>query len=190
MNPLSYAGMIPGTADEVVVHFVYGTLCRGQCRETCWPLLPLGVHPAWIEGTLFGRGDYPALRPGNQRVGGECWFFAKRDADLVTAALDEIEVTNQPGHPNLYDRVELRANLITTSHQNPNSNQKPANEKKSANTQKPAKSAHFPQTWTAFAYHYATDPLLAGFERLTESETAFGQYVVWPTEKWQSASVR
>ncbi|MAP08946.1 MAG: hypothetical protein CMM00_09090 [Rhodopirellula sp.] len=171
MNPNSYAGMIPENPDDVAVYFVYGTLCQGQCRQHCWPATPLGVHPAWVQGTLFGREDYPALRPGNQRVGGECWFFAKRDAERVTEVLDEIEVTNQPGHPNLYDRIELQANLVSTSHL------------------QPANVPAFPQTWTASAYHYATDPLLDGFERLTEQETVLGKFSVWPAEKWRSMSV-
>ncbi|WDQ16821.1 gamma-glutamylcyclotransferase family protein [Rhodopirellula sp. P2] len=167
MNPISYAGTIPENPDEVVVYFVYGTLCRGQCRQHCWPITPLAVHPAWVQGTLFGREDYPALRPGNQRVGGECWFFSKPDAQRVTAVLDEIEVTNQPGHPNLYDRVELQANLVAPSHQ------------------KPVNQVGLPQTWVASAYHYATDPLRDGFDRLTERETEYGTLVLWPPEKWR-----
>ncbi len=177
MNSVSYSSMIPGKADDVVVYFVYGTLCLGQCREKCWPLTPLSVHPAWVEGTLFGREDYPALRPGNQRVGGECWFFAKRDAERVTTVLDEIEVTNQPGHPNLYDRVELRANLTVSSDPTSSADLKPQN------------TADPPTSWTASAYHYATDPLLDGFNRLTEQETVFGKFSVWPAEKWRSTSV-
>ncbi|PHQ33102.1 gamma-glutamylcyclotransferase family protein [Rhodopirellula bahusiensis] len=170
MTLISYAGTIPENPDEMAVYFVYGTLCQGQCRQHCWPVTPLGVHPAWVQGTLFGRKDYPAMRPGNQRVGGECWFFARQDAARVTAALDEIEVTNQPGQRNLYDRIELQAKLAV-----PSSIRAPIQE-------------GFPQKWTVSTYHYATDPLLDGFERLTERETEYGKFVVWPAEKWRSSA--
>jgi gamma-glutamylcyclotransferase (GGCT)/AIG2-like uncharacterized protein YtfP len=169
MTLISCSGIIPETPDEVVAYFVYGTLCRGQCRQHCWPIAPLGIHPAWARGTLYGREDYPALRPGNERVGGECWFFNQSDAARVTEVLDEIEVTNQPGHPNLYDRVELQVNLLDSPYQN-----------------LPNEAAPM-LSWTAFAYHYATDPLLDGFQRMPERATEAGKMAVWPAEKWRRA---
>ena len=87
--------------------FVYGTLKRGQCREHCWPVRPLDVRPAWIRGRLIDLGAYPALLDGDQRVWGEVWSFDQRDLPEVHAALDRVEVTNQPGVPNEYDRVAV-----------------------------------------------------------------------------------
>ncbi len=95
--------------------FVYGTLKRGQCREKCWPYKPQHVYPAWTPGRLFDLGEYPALLPGNDKVLGEVWQFRDDQANAVLAVLDEIEVTNQPGVANLYDRIICQANLAATS---------------------------------------------------------------------------
>lgn len=122
--------------------FVYGTLCRGQCREKLWPERPLRVTPAWTRGTLYGRSDYPAMRPGGDRVNGECWEFEISEVPRVLHVLDQIEGTNQPGSPNLYDRVIVEAF--------------PANS---------------PGTIIeAFGYHYACDPEPHGFERIRGDE--------------------
>ena len=42
---------------------------------------------------------------------GELWSFAAEDIALVLAVLDQVEVTNQPGVPNEYDRVQVRVTL-------------------------------------------------------------------------------
>ncbi len=89
--------------------FVYGTLKRGECRSELWPRDPLSIVPAWVRGTLYGRFDYPALKTGVDRVLGERWQFVEDDMDTVLKTLDEIEGTNQPGQPNLYDRVNVTA---------------------------------------------------------------------------------
>ncbi len=85
--------------------FVYGTLCRGGCRQSLWPVAPTRVLPAIARGRLFGHRDYPAMVAGVGKVAGECWQFAAADVAGVLAVLDEIEQTGQPGLPNLYDRV-------------------------------------------------------------------------------------
>lgn len=88
--------------------FVYGTLKRGQCREDCWPVTPVYVESAWALGSLWDLGPYPALLRGHDRVKGELWSFELGDVPHVLAVLDQIEVTNQPGLPNEYDRVPWR----------------------------------------------------------------------------------
>ncbi len=87
--------------------FVYGTLKRGQCREGCWPRAAAMVRPAWTLGRLLDLGPYPALVAGNDRVRGELWSFASNDMPLVVCRLDQIEVTNQPGLVNEYDRIHV-----------------------------------------------------------------------------------
>lgn len=92
--------------------FVYGTLKRGQCRESCWPEVPLQIRPAWVHGCLFDLGPYPALIHGQDRIAGQLWSFRSDQIDLVRKALDRIEVTNQPGIPNEYDRIVVQACLL------------------------------------------------------------------------------
>ena len=115
--------------------FVYGTLKRGQCREKCWPVMPIRVSPAWTLGTLFSRDDYPAMLAGDDRVAGECWEFDSDVINQVMHRLDEVEWTNQPGQPDMYHRVTI--DLFDMD-----GNPIPA----------------------AYAYHYATDPLADGFQ--------------------------
>ena len=76
---------------EVNAVFVYGTLKRGECRESCWPRAPLRVEAAATKGQLYDLGPYPALCPGAGTVAGEVWTFAPRDMPATRAALDEIE---------------------------------------------------------------------------------------------------
>ncbi len=76
---------------EVTAVFVYGTLKRGECRESCWPRAPLRVETAATKGQLYDLGPYPALCPGEGSVAGEVWTFAPRDMPATRAALDEIE---------------------------------------------------------------------------------------------------
>lgn len=91
-------------ANVVSSYFVYGTLKRGQCRDHCWPTVPLSVRPVWARGQLFSRHDYPALIPGNDKVLGELWDFQERDVADVITTLDRVEGTNQPGQPDLFRR--------------------------------------------------------------------------------------
>jgi gamma-glutamylcyclotransferase (GGCT)/AIG2-like uncharacterized protein YtfP len=92
--------------------FVYGTLKRGQCREKCWPLQPLQIRQAWTLGKLIDLGPYPALLEGNDRIHGELWSFKECDIAWVRQVLDKVEVTNQPGVPNEYDRVPVLVQLF------------------------------------------------------------------------------
>jgi gamma-glutamylcyclotransferase (GGCT)/AIG2-like uncharacterized protein YtfP len=107
--------------------FVYGTLKRGECRESMWPRRPLEIRPAYVRAHLFDLGDYPAIRvdsilnadcvehasqtldDGLDWVRGEVWTFDRNDVLATLLTLDEIEVTNQVGHANLYDQILVRA---------------------------------------------------------------------------------
>jgi gamma-glutamylcyclotransferase (GGCT)/AIG2-like uncharacterized protein YtfP len=84
--------------------FVYGTLKRGQCRQTAWPSNPISITRAWIRGTLYGRADYPALTRGENRVRGELWVFAIEQMQNVLAVLDAIEGTHGNSSEDLYHR--------------------------------------------------------------------------------------
>jgi gamma-glutamylcyclotransferase (GGCT)/AIG2-like uncharacterized protein YtfP len=84
--------------------FVYGTLKQGQCREHHWPHRPRSIQAAWVAGTLYTRHDYPAMRRGDDRVLGEFWQFDPAAIPAVLATLDQVEGTNQPGQPDLYQR--------------------------------------------------------------------------------------
>lgn len=84
--------------------FAYGTLKRGECRESLWPAEPEAVRPAVIHGTLLGRADYPALLPGHDFVAGQLWTFLAADLPMVMTALDHIEGTNGNVEMDLYHR--------------------------------------------------------------------------------------
>lgn len=84
--------------------FVYGTLKRGQCRESDWPADPLAVTECWIRGDLHGRDDYPALVPGECRVVGELWIHKAESMPLVLDVLDAIEGTHGNASLDLYHR--------------------------------------------------------------------------------------
>jgi len=104
--------------------FVYGTLKRGECRQTLWPFPPLEIRTGYVRGRLYDLGEYPALWTGDCEhdedaetavgetawdwIEGEAWVFS--DADMMTTIrkLDEIEQTDQPGFLNLYDRILVR----------------------------------------------------------------------------------
>lgn len=85
--------------------FVYGTLMRGQCRQHAWPRPPQRVDKGWVRATLYAGADYPAIVAGNDRVAGEAWSYRAEDMPEILSQLDAIEGTDQPGEPNLYDRV-------------------------------------------------------------------------------------
>ena len=95
--------------------FVYGTLKRGQCREQCWPAPPISVVAAWTLGAVYDLGPYPAMIVGSSRIAGQLWTYSDSQIDAVRKELDCIEVTNQPGYPNEYDRVEIEVNLLDGS---------------------------------------------------------------------------
>jgi gamma-glutamylcyclotransferase (GGCT)/AIG2-like uncharacterized protein YtfP len=93
--------------------FVYGTLKRGECRESLWPRKPLRVREAFVLAQLYDLGPYPAIRLDDESdldwIAGEVWSFNHEDALATIARLDEIEETNQRGYRNLYDQVLVRA---------------------------------------------------------------------------------
>lgn len=93
--------------------FVYGTLKRGECREHCWPVVPQQVAAAWTRGRLVDLGPYPALLAGDDRILGEVWSYAAADIIEVLRVLDQIEVTNQPGLDNEYDRLRVPVTLLS-----------------------------------------------------------------------------
>ena len=131
--------------------FVYGTLKRGQCREQMWPIPAVKVTEAWVFGMLYGRADYPALRQGDDRVGGELWLFSEQSIKTVIQRLDQIECSNQKDIPDLYTRETIEA-----FDQNGNS------------------------LGLCYCYFYAEDPSLDGFERLTPSTIQPESIVHWP----------
>ena len=101
--------------------FVYGTLKRGECRESMWPRKPTRIREAFVRARLYDLGAYPAIRVDALSedddanvdddldwVAGEVWSFEPDAIDETIAALDEIEETNQPRTINLYDHVLVR----------------------------------------------------------------------------------
>lgn len=87
--------------------FVYGTLCRGQCREECWPREPLSVAVGYVRGRLFDLGPYPAMLPGDDWVRGEYWTLREEDMPETLRVLDAIEGYAQSGEADLYRRQEV-----------------------------------------------------------------------------------
>ncbi len=92
--------------------FVYGTLKRGQVRESCWPHAPISVEPAWTLGNLVDLGPYPALLAGQDRVLGELWEIEPSNFSEVAACLDAIEGVNMLGESDLYARCCVEVNLL------------------------------------------------------------------------------
>jgi gamma-glutamylcyclotransferase (GGCT)/AIG2-like uncharacterized protein YtfP len=109
--------------------FVYGTLKRGECRETMWPRKPRSIRVGFVRGWLFDLGPYPAMwcavdepveqdgaeQDGAEQDGlacdwiqGELWSFDQDDVAATIEELDQIEDTNQPHTPNLYDQILVR----------------------------------------------------------------------------------
>lgn len=98
--------------------FVYGTLKADQCRGDQWPLQPVHRCRGWTLGALYDLGPYPALYyccdddPQSEAwVLGEVWSFHADDLPQVLDVLDAIEVTNQPGMLNEYDRERVVVEL-------------------------------------------------------------------------------
>lgn len=81
--------------DQPTAVFAYGTLKRGQERESCWPRRPVRVDAATVRARLFDLGPYPALLPADgadaDDVSGELWTFAAEDFPATLRALDEVE---------------------------------------------------------------------------------------------------
>jgi gamma-glutamylcyclotransferase (GGCT)/AIG2-like uncharacterized protein YtfP len=84
--------------------FVYGTLKRGQCREHCWPVVPVAVQPALTRGQLYDTGPYPAMIEGDDWVVGELWSFHLTDQTTIARVLDVIEEYDEQSPDNLYVR--------------------------------------------------------------------------------------
>ncbi|MCA9215858.1 MAG: gamma-glutamylcyclotransferase [Planctomycetales bacterium] len=83
--------------------FVYGTLKRGQIRETLWPCVPLQIRHATVRAVLHDLGPYPGITIGEDTVAGELWTFCEADIDRTIEVLDEIEWYQQDGN-DLYVR--------------------------------------------------------------------------------------
>ncbi len=96
--------------------FVYGTLKRGQVRESAWPRRPLQICAAVTLGVLVDLGRYPALLPGDGLVAGELWCFNPSDLAATLEVLDAIE--GHSGSPDdLYVRREVECRTADgTSH--------------------------------------------------------------------------
>jgi gamma-glutamylcyclotransferase (GGCT)/AIG2-like uncharacterized protein YtfP len=154
----------PASLNSMITHlFAYGTLKRGECRESMWPRKPQQIQTAYIRARLYDLGAYPAIRvdasegndldqsadEGLDWVEGEIWTFSPTDIPVTIATLDEIEETNQPGVCNLYDHVLVRA------HDRPNSD----------------------QSKLALVYQYSCDERLAHSRRLRPRDG--GASVVW-----------
>ncbi|MEX0794967.1 MAG: gamma-glutamylcyclotransferase family protein [Pirellulaceae bacterium] len=86
--------------EDLIAYFVYGTLCRNQVRESCWPTRPVAVLRGWTHGQLWDLGTFPAMVPHETlKVGGELWLFAAKQQERINGVLDEVE-----GAPRLYAR--------------------------------------------------------------------------------------
>lgn len=151
-SPLRIRETMNSAESQISSFFVYGTLCRGQCRANLWPVQPQQVVSAWVFGELFGRNDYPAMRPGGDRIAGECWQFDQNEVPKVIRALDVIEGTNQPNMANLYDRVTLEAFPMEQS----------GDKVTHFGSQSPVLGSGIP----AYGYHYAIDPREHRFHRI------------------------
>lgn len=102
------------------------------------------------------------MRPGQDRVAGECWQFAAADMAETIRVIDAVEGTNQAGQPNLYDRAIIEVYTMPPADQDLDQ----------------------PDCWQrcqpiakAFTYHYSSDPTLHGFVRL---DTNGNRPVSWP----------
>lgn len=94
-------------AQEVPRLFVYGTLKRGGSREKFWPKKPVSIAPAWSAGALYALAEFPAIRPGDDKVLGELWELAPADAAETFRVLDALEEAT--GRPDaLYERRAIR----------------------------------------------------------------------------------
>ena len=93
---------------------------------------------------------------GNDQVAGELWRFAADVMPRLIEVIDQIEVTDQPGLDNLYDRVIV--DVFDSDDLNKSSS--PVSQ--------------------AFAYHYARDPVADGFEQIMPGQGHQAAFVRWP----------
>jgi gamma-glutamylcyclotransferase (GGCT)/AIG2-like uncharacterized protein YtfP len=92
---------------EVTSFFVYGTLKRGGSREKFWPKKPLSIVSGWTRGGLYALAEFPAMRPGDDKVLGELWELAPGDMPETLRVLDAVEEAT--GRPDaLYERWAVR----------------------------------------------------------------------------------
>ena len=89
---------------ETLPIFVYGTLQRGEIRESCWPHPADRILWATVRGTLYDLGPHPALTAGETEVRGELWFVPTDGMTETLRVLDTIEGFAQPGKPDWYQR--------------------------------------------------------------------------------------
>lgn len=92
---------------EHLPFFVYGTLKRGEIRESMWPRPAAHVEPATTCGRLFDLGPYPALLDGDGEIAGELWHVSPADFRVTLATLDRIECYG-------VDEVDLYVRRIVT----------------------------------------------------------------------------
>lgn len=127
--------------------FVYGTLKRGHCRAHFWPCPARRTEVGWVRGSLFGRDDYPAMRPGQDRVLGEWREFEPHLIPSVLEVLDRVEGTNVAGQDDLYHRLVVDVWSLAGD-----------------------------RLGEAWIYHYATDPLTDGFELIEPTDQQWVQW--------------
>ncbi len=132
--------------------FAYGTLKVGQCRERFWARRPQQIVRAWIEGTLYDTGPYPALDLGHDRIAGELWMFAEDEMDEILQVLDAEEGFQGLGAPhNLYERRTVEC------------------------------TTQDGRMLTAHVYYYARTSEFVRFQRLQASiEWNQCRFVIWP----------
>ena len=98
------------TASSVPRVFVYGTLKRGQCRQTVgsqW--IERRVRPAEVAGRLVDLGHYPGLlspTQPDQRVHGE--VVVARDVEPLLRTYDQVECFGGYDSAALYIRILCR----------------------------------------------------------------------------------
>jgi gamma-glutamylcyclotransferase (GGCT)/AIG2-like uncharacterized protein YtfP len=83
--------------------FAYGTLRRGQCRQSCWPYTPQRVEIATLYGRLLDLGTYPGLVSGDLPIRGELWYFLPTQIAETCRVIDVVEGVNL-GDETLYVR--------------------------------------------------------------------------------------
>lgn len=95
-------------SDEIVAFFVYGTLKRGEVRQSCWPTRPLAVLRGRTRGSLWQVADYPGLLlEGEDQVLGELWLFKAKQEPRILEVIDQVE-----GYPSLYSRQTVECETL------------------------------------------------------------------------------
>jgi gamma-glutamylcyclotransferase (GGCT)/AIG2-like uncharacterized protein YtfP len=89
--------------------FVYGTLKRGQCRESMWPRTPIRILEGRTRGTLLDLVKFPGLiLDEGGWVSGELWEIQDQDLIATKQVLDEIEGYQYGRANNHYDRQRVQ----------------------------------------------------------------------------------